>query len=74
MQTTLMYLWVPTATNIRFAYDLGVWTMQVEVQDEALVQTLEVNNTGRTPMRITTAMHTYFRVGDISQVAMPWTH
>ncbi len=41
--------------------------MQVEVQDEALVQTLEVNNTGRTPMRITTAMHTYFRVGDISQ-------
>lgn len=44
--------------------------MQVTLGKDLLRQELQVKNTGLSPLEFTTALHTYFRVSDITKVRL----
>jgi D-hexose-6-phosphate mutarotase len=55
--------------------DRQLWPHQAEVRvtvalGETLAVALETHNTGASPFPLTQALHTYFRIGDISDVAV----
>ena len=48
-----------------------VYAMQVTVRDTELQQEMRVINSGERDLSFTAALHSYFRVGDITQVCAP---
>merc|ERR1711939_456877 len=48
-----------------FSFEL---TLTVVLGEKALKTSMEVNNVGDADMNFTTALHTYFRVSDVTQI------
>lgn len=48
----------------------GITRVQVTLSKDLLKQEMRVTNTGLSPLEFTTALHTYFRVSNITQASL----